>query len=77
MTCLPTTKTFTFADISNNSFVSFTIWDFPGQMDIFDREFDFSNVFKGCGALVFVIDSQVRFRSHFNCVFTHFLPLYK
>ncbi|XP_017490399.1 PREDICTED: ras-related GTP-binding protein C-like, partial [Rhagoletis zephyria] len=45
-------------DISNNSFVSFTIWDFPGQMDIFDREFDFSNVFKGCGALVFVIDSQ-------------------
>ncbi|KAI2801745.1 hypothetical protein BLOT_009562, partial [Blomia tropicalis] len=45
-------------DISNNSFVSFTIWDFPGQIDIFEREFDFDPVFKGCGALVFVIDSQ-------------------
>lgn len=48
-------------DISNNSFVSFTIWDFPGQIDIFEREFDFDPVFKGCGALVFVIDSQVSY----------------
>lgn len=51
---------FVFVDISNNSFISFTIWDFPGQMDIFDHEFDYASAFKGFGALVYVIDSQVR-----------------
>ncbi|RWS14415.1 ras-related GTP-binding protein C-like isoform X1, partial [Dinothrombium tinctorium] len=45
-------------DISNTSFVSFTIWDFPGQIDFFDSTFDSENIFGGCGALVFVIDAQ-------------------
>ncbi|CAG2112578.1 unnamed protein product, partial [Medioppia subpectinata] len=45
-------------DISNSSFVSFTIWDFPGQIDFFDSTFDSENIFGGCGALVFVIDAQ-------------------
>ncbi|KAH9415830.1 ras-related GTP binding C/D [Dermatophagoides pteronyssinus] len=42
-------------DITNNSFISFSIWDFPGQLD--DRELEFDNN-SSCGALVFVIDSQ-------------------
>lgn len=45
-------------DISNSSFVSFTIWDFPGQIDFFDPTFDSENIFGGCGALVYVIDAQ-------------------
>lgn len=45
-------------DITNNSFISFSIWDFPGQLD--DRELEFDNN-SSCGALVFVIDSQVCF----------------
>ena len=47
-------------DISNSSFVQFQIWDFPGQIDFFDPAFDSDMVFAGCGALVFVIDAQVR-----------------
>lgn len=46
-------------DITNNSFISFSIWDFPGQLD--DRELEFDNN-SSCGALVFVIDSQVCIR---------------
>ncbi|KAI7684962.1 Ras-related GTP-binding protein C [Sarcoptes scabiei] len=42
---------------ANNSFISFSIWDFPGQLDV-ERELEFDNLFPGCGALVFVIDSQ-------------------
>lgn len=45
-------------EISNSSFVSFTIWDFPGQIDFFDDTFDSDHIFSGCGALVFVIDAQ-------------------
>uniref|UniRef100_T1KBE9 Ras-related GTP-binding protein n=1 Tax=Tetranychus urticae TaxID=32264 RepID=T1KBE9_TETUR len=45
-------------DISNSSFVSFSIWDFPGQIDFFDPSFETENIFGGCGALVFVIDAQ-------------------
>lgn len=47
------------ADINNSSFVQFQIWDFPGQIDFFDPTFDSENIFSGCGALIFVIDSQV------------------
>jgi Ras-related GTP-binding protein C/D len=46
-------------DISNSSFVQFQIWDFPGQIDFFDPNFDSDMIFGGCGALVFVIDAQV------------------
>ncbi|XP_031632305.1 ras-related GTP-binding protein C [Contarinia nasturtii] len=45
-------------DINNSSFVQFQIWDFPGQIDFFDPGFDSEMIFKGCGALVFVIDAR-------------------
>ena len=36
------------------------VWDFPGQIDFFDQTFDSEVLFGNCGALVFVIDAQVR-----------------
>lgn len=52
-------------DISTNSFIQFQIWDFPGQIDFCDQTFDADQIFGGCGALIFVIDAQVRdFFSH-------------
>ncbi|XP_054862220.1 ras-related GTP-binding protein D isoform X2 [Amphiprion ocellaris] len=45
-------------DVSSSSFVSFQIWDFPGQIDFFDPSFDYEMIFIGTGALIFVIDSQ-------------------
>lgn len=45
-------------EISTSSFVSFSIWNFPGQMDSFDQNFS-DDIFSGIsGALVFVIDAQ-------------------
>ena len=45
-------------EISTSSFVSFTIWNFPGQMDSFDQNIS-EDIFSGIsGALVFVIDAQ-------------------
>jgi len=46
------------SDISNSSFVQFQIWDFPGQIDFFDPAFDSDMIFRGCGALVVVVDAQ-------------------
>ncbi|XP_042295558.1 ras-related GTP-binding protein C [Sceloporus undulatus] len=45
-------------DVSNSSFVNFQIWDFPGQMDFFDPTFDYEMIFRGTGALIYVIDAQ-------------------
>ncbi|KAK3526752.1 hypothetical protein QTP70_032895 [Hemibagrus guttatus] len=45
-------------DISRSSFVNFQIWDFPGQVDFFDPTFDYEMIFRGTGALIFVIDAQ-------------------
>lgn len=45
-------------EINNSSFVQFSIWDFPGQIDFFDPTFDSDMIFGGCGALVFVIDAR-------------------
>nr|XP_020455032.1 ras-related GTP-binding protein D-like isoform X4 [Monopterus albus] len=45
-------------EVSSSSFVSFQIWDFPGQIDFFDPTFDYEMIFRGTGALIFVIDSQ-------------------
>lgn len=45
-------------DISSSSFVNFQIWDFPGQVDFFDPTFDYEMIFRGTGALIFVIDAQ-------------------
>ncbi|KAF3844380.1 hypothetical protein F7725_007543 [Dissostichus mawsoni] len=36
-------------DVSNSSFVSFQIWDFPGQIDFFDPTFDYEMIFRGTG----------------------------
>lgn len=47
-------------DINNSSFVQFQIWDFPGQIELFDSTFDYDMIFGGCGALIFVIDAQVK-----------------
>lgn len=54
-------------DVSSSSFVSFQIWDFPGQIDFFDPTFDYEMIFRGTGALIFVIDSQVRSKVH-TCI---------
>lgn len=51
-------------DVSSSSFVSFQIWDFPGQIDFFDPTFDYEMIFRGTGALIFVIDSQVSSQVH-------------
>ncbi|XP_031695512.1 ras-related GTP-binding protein D-like [Anarrhichthys ocellatus] len=51
-------------DVSSISFVSFQIWDFPGQIDFFDPTFDYEMIFRGTGALIFVIDSQVSPQIH-------------
>lgn len=53
-------------DISSSSFVNFQIWDFPGQVDFFDPTFDYEMIFRGTGALIFVIDAQVRRRRNFT-----------
>lgn len=45
-------------DISNSSFVQFQIWDFPGDVDFDDASADSDAIFKGTGALIFVIDAQ-------------------
>nr|CAG4639199.1 EOG090X06NC [Daphnia magna]SVE80131.1 EOG090X06NC [Daphnia magna]SVE81329.1 EOG090X06NC [Daphnia magna]SVE82507.1 EOG090X06NC [Daphnia magna] len=37
-------------EISNSSFVQFQIWDFPGQVDFFDSNFDCEMIFGGCGS---------------------------
>lgn len=64
-----------YSDIANNSFVSFSIWDFPSQISFVEErpDFDYDGIFKDCGALVFVIDSQVSFlifNSLINTCFT-------
>ena len=47
-------------DITNSSFVQFSIWDFPGQIDFFDSTFETEKIFDHCGAIIFVVDAQVR-----------------
>lgn len=55
-------------DISNSSFVRFQIWDFPGQVNFFDSAFDAESIFKGCGALIFVIDAQDDYTPALECL---------
>merc|ERR1711964_449240 len=45
-------------NVFNCSFVQFAVWDFPGQIDFLDEEFDSDTIFNGPGALIFVIDAQ-------------------
>jgi len=58
---LETTNKIVKNDISNSSFVQFQIWDFPGQLNLFDPTFDRDAIFGGCGALIFVIDAQDKY----------------
>ena len=44
--------------VSNSSFVQFSIWDFPGQIDFLEEEYDLESIFSGTGAIIFVIDAQ-------------------
>lgn len=43
---------------SIKSFVDFQIWDFPGQINFFESEFDVKTIFGGYGALIYIIDAQ-------------------
>lgn len=56
---LEATSRVTKDDISHSSFMQFQVWDFPGQLSFLDEAFDCDAIFGNCGALVFVIDSQV------------------
>lgn len=60
-------------DISSSSFVNFQIWDFPGQVDFLDPTFDYEMIFRGTGALIFVIDAQVRNKQDAEFLFFFFL----
>ncbi|KAK2590236.1 GTP-binding protein gtr2 [Conoideocrella luteorostrata] len=41
------------------SFMEFQVWDFPGQIDVFDHvNFDMEAIFGEVGALIWVIDAQ-------------------
>jgi len=44
-------------DISNSSFIQFQVWDFPGQLEAYDPNFNPEFIFGKCGALIFVIDA--------------------
>ncbi|KAG6002993.1 hypothetical protein E4U21_002468 [Claviceps maximensis] len=41
------------------SFMDLQVWDFPGQINVFDNpEFDMDAIFGGSGALIWIIDAQ-------------------
>ncbi|QQP52867.1 Rasrelated GTPbinding protein Dlike [Caligus rogercresseyi] len=48
--------------IAHSSYVQFSIWDFPGQIDFLDSSFNAEKIFKGTGAIIFVIDAQDDYR---------------
>lgn len=61
-------------EISSSSFIQFQVWEYPGQMNAFDPSFDPYAVFAGCGAVILVIDAQVkltRSKMFFVDVFLH------
>ncbi|XP_014239518.1 ras-related GTP-binding protein C [Cimex lectularius] len=64
-------------EVSNSSFVQFQIWDFPGQIDLFDSSSDFEAIFGACGALVFVIDAQDDYMDALNKLNTTVTKAYK
>lgn len=50
-----------FAEETNDirsSFMDFQVWDFPGQLDFLDPQFDIETIFGETGALIWVIDAQ-------------------
>jgi len=59
---------FGISDVTSCAFVKFQVWDLPGHFDYFDSNFDSEHIFGGCGALIFVIDSQVSILVGFVCL---------
>ena len=55
---LESTSTIEKSDIANSSFIQFSVWDFPGQIDFFEPSFNAQEIFGHCDAIVFVIDAQ-------------------
>lgn len=59
---LPTTVQPDKSTVHSNDFVNFEVWDFPGQMDPFDRRnachFDVDQLLENCGAIVYVLDCR-------------------
>lgn len=44
---------------TDSSFMDFQVWDFPGQIDIFENpNYDIDAIFSEIGALIWVIDAQ-------------------
>ena len=58
-----------------SSFMDFQIWDFPGQLDYFDPDYDDADIFTGVGALVWVIDAQDDYEESLNRLITTILNL--
>ncbi|KAL3419427.1 hypothetical protein PVAG01_09649 [Phlyctema vagabunda] len=51
---------------SMHSFMDFQVWDFPGQVDFVDPNFDQDAVFGEIGALIWVIDAQDEYLEAIN-----------
>lgn len=49
-----------------SSFMDFQVWDFPGQVDFVDPNFDQDAVFGEIGALIWVIDAQDEYLEAIN-----------
>lgn len=45
-------------EMAQNSFIQYSVWDFPGQIDFFDPIFESEKIFENCGAIIFVVDAQ-------------------
>ncbi|CCW70005.1 unnamed protein product [Phytomonas sp. Hart1] len=60
---LPTTVQPTKRTVQSNDFVTFDVWDFPGQNDPFDEKnsanrYDVNQLLENCGVIVFVMDCR-------------------
>ena len=64
-------------DIQTSSFVFFTIYNLPGQLDLFDLHFDIDELLRGCDALVFVIDAQDEYHGALNKLHMTVVRAYK
>ncbi|KAI9818594.1 MAG: GTP-binding protein gtr2 [Thelocarpon impressellum] len=60
---------------SMHSFMDFQVWDFPGQLDFLDPQFDVENIFGEIGALIWVIDAQDEYLDAINRLNTTILNL--
>lgn len=52
--------------VPHTSFIQFHVWDFPGQVDFLSSTFDTETIFTGCGAILYVIDSQDNYGESLN-----------